>query len=161
MIVEKLKLMKLGRAGEIVAAGVGETLSYYAMPQEHWRCLRTHNPLERLMREIRRRTRVVGDFPDGKSSLMLVAAQLRHVAGTRWGTKCYLQMNRRPRSRPSPDSVSWPVGQNTYLNQQPSSVLATNESAKECRHYRYSARHADRGERGPLGDPHTISPAAV
>jgi putative transposase len=46
------------------------------------------------MREIRRRTRVVGAFPDGKSALMLVAARLRHVAGTRWGTKRYLQMNR-------------------------------------------------------------------
>lgn len=93
-IVEKLKIMKLARAAEIVAASVEETLSYYAMPQEHWRCLRTNNPLERLMREIRRRTRVVGAFPDGKSALMLVAARLRHVAGTRWGTKRYLQMNR-------------------------------------------------------------------
>jgi transposase-like protein len=93
-IVEKLKAMKLGRAAEIVAAGVEETLSYYSFPSEHWRSLRTNNPLERLMREIRRRTRVVGAFPDGKSALMLVAARLRHVAATRWGTKRYLQMNR-------------------------------------------------------------------
>jgi putative transposase len=64
------------------------------MPPEHWRCLRTNNPLERLMREIRRRTRVVGAFPDGQSALMLVAARLRHVAATKWGTKRYLQMNR-------------------------------------------------------------------
>jgi transposase-like protein len=64
------------------------------MPAEHRRCLRTNNPLERLMREIRRRTRVVGAFPDGKSALMLVAARLRHVAATKWGTKRYLQMNR-------------------------------------------------------------------
>src|SRR5579863_3638791 len=64
------------------------------MPAEHWRCLRTNNPLERLMREIRRRTRVVAAFPDGKSALMLVAARLRHVAATKWGTKRYLQMNR-------------------------------------------------------------------
>jgi transposase-like protein len=45
------------------------------------------------MREIRRRTRVVGAFPDGKSAFMLVAARLRHVAATKWGTKRYLQMN--------------------------------------------------------------------
>jgi hypothetical protein len=38
--------------------------------------------------------RVVGAFPDGKSALMLVAARLRHVAATKWGTKRYLQMNR-------------------------------------------------------------------
>ena len=46
------------------------------------------------MREIRRRTRVVGAFPDGRSALMLAAARLRHVAGTRWGTKRYLDMDR-------------------------------------------------------------------
>ena len=85
--------MKLAKAAEIVENGIEETLSYYELPPEHWRCLRTNNPLERLMREIRRRTRVVGAFPDGKSALMLVAARLRHVAGTRWGTKRYLQMN--------------------------------------------------------------------
>jgi putative transposase len=93
-VVEKLKAMKLARAAEIVATGVDETLSYYAMPSEHWRCVKTNNPLERLMREIRRRTRVVGAFPDGRSALMLVAARLRYVAATRWGTKRYLQMNR-------------------------------------------------------------------
>jgi putative transposase len=94
LIVEKLRAMKLARAAEIVATGVEETLSYYAMPSEHWRSIKTNNPLERLMREIRRRTRVVGAFPDGKSALMLVAARLRYVAATRWGTKRYLQMNR-------------------------------------------------------------------
>jgi len=93
-VVEKLRAMRLAKAAEIVAAGIDETLSYYAMPPEHWRCLRTNNPLERLMREIRRRTRVVGAFPDGQSALMLVAARLRHVAATKWGSKRYLQMNR-------------------------------------------------------------------
>ncbi len=46
------------------------------------------------MREIRRRTRVVGNFPDGESALMLVAARLRHVASTKWSTKQYLNMKR-------------------------------------------------------------------
>ena len=86
--------MKLAKAAELVENGIDETLSYYELPPEHWRCLRTSNPLERLMREIRRRTRVVGAFPDGNSALMLVAARLRHVAGTRWGAKRHLQMNR-------------------------------------------------------------------
>src|SRR3984893_4616033 len=62
-------------------------------PREHWRNLRTNNPLERLMRELRRRTRVVGCFPDGESALMLVGARLRHVAGTKWGTRRYLDMS--------------------------------------------------------------------
>jgi putative transposase len=94
LVVEKLRAMKLTKAADIVENGIGETLSYYSFPSEHWPCLRTNNPLERLMREIRRRTRVVGAFPDGNSALMLVAARLRHVASTRWGTKRYLQMDR-------------------------------------------------------------------
>ena len=53
-VVQKLRLMKLAKAAEIVANGIDETFSYYAMPSEHWRCLRTNNPLERLNREIRR-----------------------------------------------------------------------------------------------------------
>ena len=52
------------------------------------------NVLERIMREIRRRTRLVGNFPDGKSAVMLVAARLRHIAGTRWGKRVYLDMER-------------------------------------------------------------------
>ena len=93
-VVEKLKKMKLANAAKMVEEGAEETLSYYYFPSQHWRSLRTNNPLERLMREIRRRTRVVGSFPDGQSALMLVAARLRHVAGTKWGTIRYLNMSR-------------------------------------------------------------------
>ncbi len=82
--------MQLARAAEIVENGIDETLSYYRMPSEHRRCLRTNNPLERLMREIRRRTRTVGAFPDDQSAIMLVTARLRHVAATKWGSKRYL-----------------------------------------------------------------------
>jgi len=46
------------------------------------------------MKEIRRRTRVVGCFSDGNSTLMLVVARLRHIAGTRWGIMQYLKMDR-------------------------------------------------------------------
>lgn len=93
-VVEKLEVMRLSKAAKVVREGVEETLSYMAFPTEHWRQIRTNNPLERIMREIRRRTRVVGAFPDGRSALMLVAARLRHIAGTRWGTKRYLDMER-------------------------------------------------------------------
>lgn len=93
-VVEKLEWMRLGKAATIVREGVSETLSYMSFPREHWRCPRTNNPLERLNREVRRRTRVVGAFPDGQSALMLVAARLRHVAGTKWGLRRYLDMSR-------------------------------------------------------------------
>jgi putative transposase len=84
--------MKLPKAADKVAEIFDETLAYYAFPSEHWRRLRTNNPLERLMREIRRRTRVVGAFPDGESCLNLAAARLRHIASTDWSTKRYLNM---------------------------------------------------------------------
>jgi transposase-like protein len=93
-VAAKLDAMKLAKAAGIVRDGAEETFSYFAFPREHWRSLRTNNPLERINREIRRRTRVVGAFPDGKSALMLVAARLRHIAGTRWGTRCYMKMER-------------------------------------------------------------------
>jgi putative transposase len=92
-VVHKLEGMRLGKAAALVRESVEETLSYMHFPREHWRRIRTNNPLERIMREIRRRTRVVGNFPDGESALMLVAARLRHVAGTRWGTRRYLDMS--------------------------------------------------------------------
>ena len=91
-IITRLKAMKLKAAAELVEQRGGETLTYYAYPSTHWRQIRTNNPLERIIREIRRRTRVVGAFPDGHSALMLAAARLRHIASTKWGKRRYLVM---------------------------------------------------------------------
>jgi putative transposase len=90
-VIEKLRALRLTRAAELVEAAVEETLTYYVFPEEHWRRIRTNNPLERILREIRRRTRVVGAFPDGKSALNLAAARLRHI-GTAWSSKRYLNI---------------------------------------------------------------------
>lgn len=92
-VVEKFKKMKLSQAAQILKDGISDTLSYYSFPSSHWRRIRTNNPLERIMKEIRRRTNVVGAFPDGNSALMLVAARLRHLAGTKWSSKRYLNMD--------------------------------------------------------------------
>jgi transposase-like protein len=92
-VAQKLKKMKLAAAAEKISESIDETLVYYDFPSAHWRRIRTNNPLERIMREIRRRTNVVGAFPDGNSALMLVAARLRHIAGTRWSSKRYLNMD--------------------------------------------------------------------
>ncbi len=91
-VAKKLEEMKLGKAAQIVREGAHETLTYYSFPREHARHIRTNNPMERVMREVRRRTRVVGAFPDGNSALMLVAARLRYVTGTAWGTRRYMDM---------------------------------------------------------------------
>jgi len=94
IVAEKLAAMRLGAAAKCFSDGVAETLSYMGFPREHWTRIRSNNMLERIMKEIRRRTRVVGAFPDGKSALMLVAARLRHIAGTKWGLRRYLDMDR-------------------------------------------------------------------
>ena len=91
-VAEELTVMKLREAAKKVEDSIEETLAYYDFPSEHWLKIRTNNVIERLNREIRRRTRVVGTFPDGNSALMLVCARLRHVAGTQWGNKKYMSM---------------------------------------------------------------------
>jgi len=84
--------MKLAKAAERLTEGGGEPLTYYGFPREKRRRART-SPLERIMREIRRRAGAVGACPDRQSALMLAAARLRHVTGTRWGPRRYLDMS--------------------------------------------------------------------
>ena len=91
-VAEKLQAMKLQKAAKVVESGVEETLTYMGFPSQHWTRIRTNNTLERLNREIKRRTKVVGAFPDGEAALMLVCARLRYVAGNSWGEKKYLNM---------------------------------------------------------------------
>lgn len=91
-VEDKLRKMKLNKAADTVSNGVRETLTYMDFPAEHWTRIRTNNVLERINREIKRRTKVVGTFPDGESALMLVCARLRHITSSVWGTKRYLNM---------------------------------------------------------------------
>lgn len=91
-VVEQLRAMKLKEAAKKVEDGIEETLTYMDFPSQHWLKIRTNNVIERMNREIRRRTRVVGTFPGGNSALMLVCARLRYVSGKEWGSKRYLCM---------------------------------------------------------------------
>ena len=91
-VAEELERMRLGEAARVVREGFRETLAYTAFPREHWRRIRTDNAIERLNREIRRRTRVVGTFPDGRSALMLVTARPKYVAASEWGSRRYLDV---------------------------------------------------------------------
>lgn len=88
----KLRSMHLSKAADKVRDSIEETLTFMGFPEEHWMRIRTNNTLERINREIKRRTKVVGTFPYGESDLMLVCARLRHVASSEWGTKRYLNM---------------------------------------------------------------------
>ncbi len=91
-ITEKLKKMKLSAAAKKLQDGIEETLTYMDFPTQHWSRIKTNNTIERLNREIKRRTKAIGAFPDGQSALMLVCARLRHVAGTQWGVRRYMNM---------------------------------------------------------------------
>lgn len=91
----ELSVQKLrGTAARTVRDGFAETLAYTEFPPDHWRRIRTNNGIERINREIRRRTRVVGTFPDGNSVLMLVTARLKYIVEHEWGKKRYLDMSK-------------------------------------------------------------------
>ena len=91
-----MEARKLREAAKCLREGIGETTTYLLddYPREHRRRIRTNNMIERLNREIRRRTRVVGSFPDGRSALMLICARVRYVTSSEWSTRRYLDMSR-------------------------------------------------------------------
>ena len=93
-MVEELRSMKLKAAAKKVGDGIEETLTYCDFPSKHWIRIRSNNGIEGLNREICRRTRVVGSFPDGNSALMRVCAGLRHVGGSQWSNKKHMNMKR-------------------------------------------------------------------
>ena len=92
-VAGELESMGLKETAKVVRDGFAETLTYCEMPREHWRRIRTNNAIERLNREIRRRTRIVGTFPDGKSALMLVTARLKYIVENEWGRRRYLDVS--------------------------------------------------------------------
>ncbi len=92
VVIQRLNEMNLLEAAKKVRDSVGETLTHMMFSREHWRKIKSSNAIERLNREIRRRTRVVGPFPDGHSALMLVCAGLRYMETPMWGQKKYMNM---------------------------------------------------------------------
>ena len=95
-VAKDMEVRKLREAAKCLREGIGETTTYLLddYPREHRRRIRTNNMIERLNREIRRRTRVVGSFPDGRSALMLICARVRYVTSSEWSTRRYLDMSR-------------------------------------------------------------------
>jgi len=95
-VAAEMESRKLRSAANCLREGIGETTTYLLdeFPSNHRTKLRTNNMIERLNREIRRRTRVVGGFPDSNSALMLVCARIRYVTADTWSDRRYMDMSR-------------------------------------------------------------------
>lgn len=84
---------RLADAAKAIREGVAETLTYARFPMEHWRRIRTNNGIERLNREVKRRTNAVGGLPDGRPAMVPAAARCEYVADGTWGKRRCLDIS--------------------------------------------------------------------
>jgi transposase-like protein len=89
-------------AADHLAEAGPEILAFTSFPKEHWRQVWSTNPQERLNKEIRRRTDVVGTFPDRASVLRLVGAVLAETHDEWADTRRYMTVDALLRSDPVP-----------------------------------------------------------
>jgi putative transposase len=80
------------KAVSVFEAGIEDTLTYLRYPGSHHARIRTTNMLERLFREVKRRTRVVGVFPN-EASASTLATEIALRSSEQWALKRYLTMD--------------------------------------------------------------------
>jgi transposase-like protein len=76
----------------VFEAGIEEALTYLCYPGSHHARIRTTNMLERLFKEVKRRTRVVGVFPN-ETSASTLATEIALRSSEEWALKRYLTMD--------------------------------------------------------------------
>ena len=77
--VDKAMRSRWPKAAEVLERAEDDILAYMAFPQKHWTRIYTTNPLERLNKDVKRRTNVVGIFPDLSSVLRLAGSILIEI----------------------------------------------------------------------------------
>lgn len=103
---------ELPTAVSILARNLADYLTFYRYPEVHWKRIRTTNVLERVLREVRRRTDVIGRFPDEKSALALVFGVIEQERLKWHGIKMNQELNDRIASisnelRKKPLVIEW------------------------------------------------------
>jgi transposase-like protein len=109
------------QAAKLLLQAEEDILVYKTFPREHWRRIHSTNPLERLHKEVKRRTKVVGVFPDRASVLRLVGMNLKEIdddwrAGRNYFQKDSMQLLENWKSVPEKEKTSFLVNVRTDLS---------------------------------------------
>lgn len=90
--VYEAMVIRWPKAAQLLIDAENDILAYMVFPQEHWKRIYSNNVLERLNKEVKRRTNVVGVFPDEPSVIRLVGAILQEQADEWQVTKRYFSL---------------------------------------------------------------------
>ena len=116
------------QAAKLLVEAEEDILVYKTFPREHWRRIHSTNPLERLNKEVKRRTKVVGVFPDRASVLRLVGMNLKEIDDDWRAGRHYFQLESMRllkdwKSVPEKEKTSFLVNVTTDLSLEAQSKL--------------------------------------